>query len=46
MLRKNNPAVSEEEIAALRAERAAMLAAIQSARLRLDSIRFIIKGQY
>ncbi|MFP4262934.1 MAG: RNA polymerase-associated protein RapA [Halomonas sp.] len=41
-LARRNPAVREEELAALRDERAALDAAIEGARLRLDAVRVIV----
>lgn len=41
-LARHNPAVREDEIAALRAERAALDEAIEGTRLRLDSVRVVV----
>lgn len=41
-LARHNPAVREDEIAALRAERTALDEAIEGTRLRLDSVRVIV----
>lgn len=41
-LARHNPAVREDEIAALRAERQALDEAIEGTRLRLDSVRVIV----
>ena len=41
-LARHNPAVREDELDALREERAALDAAIDSARLRLDAVRVIV----
>ena len=44
-LQKHNPNISADEITALTEEAQAIVHAIQSARCRLDSIRFIVKGK-
>ena len=41
-LASHNPAVREEELEALRQERAALDGAIETTRLRLDSVRVIV----
>jgi ATP-dependent helicase HepA len=45
-LKKVNPDISQDEIESIKEERQAILNAIDTARLRLDSIRFIIRGEY
>ncbi|MBN1478643.1 RNA polymerase-associated protein RapA [candidate division KSB1 bacterium] len=45
-LQQVNPNVSSKEIQALKEERDTILHSIQSARSRLDAVRFIIKGNF
>ncbi|WP_426688042.1 RNA polymerase-associated protein RapA [Rhodanobacter ginsengiterrae] len=45
-LRAVNPSVSETEIAAVAAERTALLAALPEARLRLDAVRFVVSADF
>ncbi|MET0331489.1 MAG: RNA polymerase-associated protein RapA [Dyella sp.] len=45
-LRKINPSISESELAALAGERAELLAALPLSRLRLDSVRFVVSGDF
>ena len=41
-----NPSVSEAEVATLADERAQLLAALPTSRLRLDAVRFIVSGDF
>ncbi|MDO1528101.1 RNA polymerase-associated protein RapA [Fulvimonas sp. R45] len=41
-----NPSISEAEIAAVADERAALLAALPQARLRLDAVRFVVSADF
>jgi ATP-dependent helicase HepA len=41
-----NPSVSEAEIAAVAAERSALLAALPQSRLRLDAVRFVVSADF
>jgi len=43
-LKKVNPAIKQDEIKTRQAEQQALNDAIQSARLRLDALRLIVKG--
>ncbi|HJW05281.1 MAG TPA: helicase-related protein, partial [Rhodanobacter sp.] len=45
-LRAVNPSVSEAEIAAVAAERSALLAALPQSRLRLDAVRFVVSADF
>jgi ATP-dependent helicase HepA len=45
-LRAVNPAISPAEIAALEAERSALLAALPQSRLRLDAVRFVASPDF
>ena len=45
-LRAVNPSVSEVEIAAVVAERSALLAALPQSRLRLDAVRFVVSADF
>ncbi|MEO5813433.1 MAG: RNA polymerase-associated protein RapA [Rhodanobacter sp.] len=45
-LRAVNPSVSETEIAAVVAERAALLGALPQSRLRLDAVRFVVSADF
>ena len=45
-LRAVNPSISEAEIAAVSDERTQLLAALPGSRLRLDSVRFLVSGDF
>ncbi|WEN16553.1 RNA polymerase-associated protein RapA [Rhodanobacter sp. AS-Z3] len=45
-LRAVNPSVSEAEIAAVVAERSALLEALPQSRLRLDAVRFVVSADF
>ncbi|WP_049623232.1 RNA polymerase-associated protein RapA [Frateuria defendens] len=45
-LGKVNPAIGEPEIAAVAAERTALLDALPSSRLRLDAVRFVVSADF
>jgi ATP-dependent helicase HepA len=45
-LRAVNPAINPAEIAALEAERSALLAALPQSRLRLDAVRFVASPDF
>ena len=45
-LRAVNPSISEAEIARVEEERAALLAALPQARLRLDAVRFVVSPDF
>jgi ATP-dependent helicase HepA len=45
-LRAVNPSISEQEIAAVTAERTALLEALPQSRLRLDAVRFVVSPDF